>query len=434
MHQPDNLQPGPARPFGVTPDELERALRDSLAGAASDMAPARHADPAGTAIRRAKRISRRRSVAGTALVVVATLVAAMSVAQLRPPDERHAGPAWVGDPYPSIIRSADPTPTPLDQPDGSTGLRRQDLAYGQVLPVDLVVSTRLQTATGRVLDLTSLGTVTQAHKTDGGWLMVGEQPTGRSGLWWVSADGSTRELLPPVEAVVLANDGLRVAWLDGARLFSASVVKGQVSGAQQSAAPRQGLPVSFLGSAVLMARARDGGVDEYAVWWPGGGAFKPTWNDRTVGIYGPLPDGKTVVGQVLEGQSKRACLALLDARHALTVLKTACATRLKRDGAGAVSPDGRWLVADAETANLAALVDLGVAFKQRATATRYAGPPLAGEAVWTDADTVVRADGDGLVRVEADDLAADQRRGVEHLAVPNMAEGDHVVVVSNRLV
>jgi hypothetical protein len=435
MHQPDNLQPGPARPLGVTPDELERALRDSLAGAATDIAPVRHADPAGTAIRRAKRISRRRSVAGTALVVVATVTAAMGVAQLRPSSERYAGPAWVGDPSPSILRTGNPTPMQLDEPDSSDEMRRQDLGYGGVLPVDVVVTTRLQTASGKVIDLASLGTVTQAHRADGGWLMVGAQQSGMSALWWVGSDGSTRELLPPVQAVVLASDGLRVAWLDGARLFSASVIQGQVSGAQQSAALTQGQPVSFLGRAVLMARTRDGGVDEYAVWWPdGGGAFKPTWNGATVGIYGPLPDGKTVVGQVLQGESNRACLALLDARNALTVLKTACATRLKRDGAGTVSPDGRWLVADAETANLAALVDLGGAFKQRTTAaTRYAGPPLAGEPVWTDASTVVRADRDGLVQVEADELAGDQAKGVEHLAVPKMREGDHVVVVSKQL-
>ncbi|MEH1124470.1 hypothetical protein [Micromonospora sp. CPCC 206061] len=434
MHQPDNLQPGPARPLGVTPDELERALRDSLAGATTDMAPVRHADPAGTAIRRAKRISRRRSVAGTALVVVATVAAAMGVVQLRPDNERYAGPAWIGDPYPSILRSADPTPTRLDPPDSSDEMRRQDLGVGDELPVDVVVTTHLQTASGKIVDLASLGTVTQAHRADGGWLMVGAQQSGRSALWWVSADGSARELLPPVEAVVLASDGLRVAWLDGARLFSASVIQGQVSGAQQSAALTQGLPVSFLGRAVLMARTRDGG-DEYAVWWPdGGGAFKPTWSGTTVGIYGPLPDGKTVVGQVLQGRGNSACLALLDARNALTVLKTACATRLKRDGAGTVSPDGRWLVADAETANLAALVDLTGAFKQRTTAaTRYAGPPLAGEPVWTDTNTVVRADRDGLVQVEADELAVDQAEGVEHLAVPSMTEGDHVVVVSKQL-
>ncbi|MCW6007538.1 hypothetical protein K1W54_23760 [Micromonospora sp. CPCC 205371] len=436
MHQPDNLEPGPARPFGVTPDDLERALRDSFASATAEVAPVRHADPASTAIRRAKRINRRRSIAGTALVAAATVAVAMGVIQLRPPAERHAGPAWVGDLYPSILRSGDPTPTRFDQPDSSDDMRRQELALGDELPVDVVVTSHLQTASGKVVDLAPLGTVTQAHRADGGWLMVGVQQTGRSALWWVSPDGSTRELLPPVEAVVLANDGLRVAWLDGARLFSASVVRGEVSGAQQSAALTQGLPVSFLGRAVLMARTRDSGADEYAVWWPDGGeTFKPTWNGTTVGIYGPLPDGHTVVGQVMQGQGERACLALLDARNALTVLKTACATRLKRDGAGTVSPDGRWLVADAETANLAALVDLGGAFKQRTTAaTRYAGPPLSGEPVWTDANTVVRADRDGLVRVEADELAVDQAKGVEQLAVPGMKDGDHIVVVSKQLV
>ncbi|GLH95554.1 hypothetical protein [Phytohabitans aurantiacus] len=436
MQQPDNLQPGPARPLGVTPDDLERALRESLASASADVAPVRHADPAGTAIRRAKRINRRRSIAGTALVAVATVAAAMGVVQLRPAPERNAGPVWVGDPYPSILRSGDPTPTQLDPPDGSDDLRRQDLAVGDVMPVDVVLNTHLQTASGKVVDLAALGTVTQAHRADSGWLIVAAQETGRSALWWVNPDGSARELLPPVEAVVLASDGLRVAWLDGARLFSASVIRGQVSGAQQSAALTQGQPVSFLGRAVLMARTRDGGDDEYAVWWPDGGeAFKPTWNGTTVGIYGPLPDGHTVVGQVTQGQNNRACLALLDARNALTVLKTACATRLKRDGSGSVSPDGRWLVADAETANLAALVDLSGAFKQRtATATRYAGPLLTGRPVWTDANTVVRADHDGLVRVEADELAVDQAKGVEHLAVPSMKAGDRVVVASKQLV
>lgn len=426
MANSDNFRPEPERPTGVT-DDLERALRDCLSGAAGkagDAYPIRNDDRVGTAIRRGRRVQRRRSAVGTALVAAATALAAVGVTQAVAAPHRYAGPAWIGDPTPEIER-VDPAPL-------SPSPELPELAVGQRPAVDVVVSGGLRTASGKVVDLAALGQVTQVHEAEGGWLVVGGQTEDGLALWYVDQNGGQRKVLPQAKAMVLGPDGERVAWVDGARLFSARVVKGQVAAAKQVTAPPQGMPVSFVGSAVLMARSHDGTLDAYAVWWPDRGAFQPSWNESAVTIYGPMPDGTTVVGQVAQQPDHAACLALLDASKALSVVKTACATRLAEHGAGTVSPDGRWLVADAATTDLALLIDLGSAFTTKPAPAREAGPPITGGAVWTDAGTVVHEAAQGLVRVRVDRLAAG-KAGVEDVAVPGVAPDSILILVRKRL-
>ncbi|MEJ3743205.1 hypothetical protein WEI85_07955 [Actinomycetes bacterium KLBMP 9797] len=426
----DNLRPGPARPFGVTPDDLENALRDSLSGAAADAYPIRNNDLAGTAIRRARRTQRRWSVAGVALVAAATVVAGAGVTQIVPAQQRQAGPAWVFDPAPELERPDEATPSPSPAlPDGPE-LRQQQLELSQRPLVDVVVAGNLRTASGRVVSIDGLGTVRQAHEVDGGWLVVSGQPSDGFALWYVGQFGARRQLLPPAKAMVLGSDGRQVAWIDGARLFAGAVVQGEIAGAKQAIAPREGLPISFVGAAVLMGRAQGGDLDGYAVWWPERGGFEPAWNDAAVSVYGSMPDGHTVVGQVRD-ESTPACLALLDANNALSVLKTACALSLADGGAGSVSPDGRWLVADASF-GAAAVVDLSSAFTTKPAPARPAGPPLRGSTVWADPNTLVHAVDNALFRVRVDRIAAG-KAGVDSVPVSGAAPDSVLVLISKRL-
>jgi hypothetical protein len=414
----DNLRQAPSRSLGVTSGDLERALRESLSRAANPSHAVGEYDPAGRAVRKARRIGRRRSAAGAVLLVMAMAVVTVGVARLNPEGQRQAGPAWDGDVSPPEKVG----PVILETPTPGLGV----VIKGQT--VDLVLAGQLRTVSGKVLDLTPLGSVSQAHETDGGWLVVGGGEAGDATLWFVTPDGERHELLQAMDSIVLAPDGRRIAWRDSARLFSAIVDKGQVKDARQVFAPAQGLPVSFVGDGVVMARGvSDPTVRGYDVWWPDKDkTYEPTWREEAAGIYGPLPNGSMVVGQVSGTTTGRPCLALFDAAKALTVLKTACALQFRTDGLGAVSPDGRWLVADGTTADTAMLVDLETAFTPSSTGAQLAGPGMAGPGTWTDNSTLVHPASDGTVVT----VRAAARPKVERTAVPGAAEGTKVLVVA----
>jgi hypothetical protein len=428
MGEPDNLRPSPRRPLGVASEDLERALRETLSRAADPAHAVAGHDPGGRAIRKGRRINRRRSIVGTVMVVAATAAATVGVVTLNPGDQRYAGPAWVADPDPPVNQSmpaVEPT-TAVPAPLGTLGT---DVMSAADVPVDLVVATQLRTSAGTAIMLPQVGTVTQAHEATKGWLVVGVPPAGGATLWYVGPDGSSLQVLPAVDAVALAPDGRRVAWRDSARLFSAVVDQGTLKDAMQTSAPSEGLPVSFVGQGVVMARTASGAEQAgFDVWWPRRGvSYTPAWKAGTSEIYGPLPDGRTVVGQVAAEAGDAPCLALLDAADALSVIKTACALQLNPRGFGTVSPDGRWLVADG--AGRARLVDLRVVFDGKASAAD-AGPELTDQAAWASDDTLVHVSREGdLTRV-----TAGKKPEVEEVPVPGSDTADRLLVVDPMLV
>jgi len=409
----------------VTTDELERALRDCLSQRA--VRPPLRYDPADRVLYRARRIRRSRSAVGAALVVVATGVAGVGGSHLwRGPGT--PGTVPMADAPPVVAPSAamsvaavPPVPPPL------TGdLDRQPLAAVQAPPVDVVIANELHTSGGEWIDLSPIETVSQASRVADGWLVVGDPAVGETTLWFVTGSAAPRPVLPEVDAVAVDPAGARVAWRSGAQLAVASVVDGALTDTRETAAPTESRPVGFVGSAVLMTRdGTDSRVTGYDVWWPERGGYEPAWSESTAVVYGPLPDGRTVVGQVT-GPAGRPCLALLDAERGLATVKTACALPLTSDGRGAVSSDGHWLVANgvadirsATESELAMLVDLSGVFDERPAAPREAGPRLASTVVWTDSGTVVHADGTGeLVMVSVDRLSSGRARGVERLSLP----------------
>ncbi|MFY1634344.1 hypothetical protein ACN27F_13875 [Solwaraspora sp. WMMB335] len=416
----DNPEPSWQRPPRVATDDLERALRHCLVRRAADQPFAGDqliaGDLAGQAIRRARRIRRAR-VGTAAVAAVCTLaVGGLAGSYLLPVPV--PAPAVLAE-MPALSTSPTTTVTNPDPPAAprpvSGELRRQPLAAVQQPPVDLVVANELRTADGQLLDLTPIERVSTASRVADGWLVVGDQPMGGTGVWYVTTRTAPQAIrvLPAVDAIAVDPASTRIAWRSGAEVGVATVVGGRLSGEQRASAPEQGRPVGFVGDAVLMAR--DGGGDRvqgYGVWWPSRGAVEPVWNEATSAVYGPMPDGRTVVGQVSDATG-RSCLALLDVLRDLFVEKTACTLPLTSDGRGAVSRDGRWLMANGAAdvratseAQLAVLVDLASVFDVESAAVREAGPRLAGTTVWIDEGTVVHAAGAGeIVEVDVDRIS-----------------------------
>lgn len=423
----DNQPPVQRRSFDVATDDLERALRDCLVGQTT--CPPQVHDAAGRAIRRARRI--RRTRAGGAMALGVCLLATVGVAgggllsSPAPTPELLAGPSMSALPTATTSRPVAPAaPLPF-----SGELPREPLSAIQLSPIDLVVAGKLHTFDGEQVDLAPLDEVTLASRISGGWLLVTGPPTdGAATVWFMTPGTAPTAVLPAVDAVAVDTDGSRIAWSRGTEVAVASVVGGKLTGTTTSPAPEQSRPVGFAGDAVLLARDPAERSRGFSAWWPGQGEFEPSWSEHTSALYGTLPDGRTVVAQISD-ESGRGCLALLDVRRGLTATRTACALPLAGDGRGAVSIDGRWLVANgvadtrsASESELAMLVDLQRVFDDdTGSAVREAGQRLTGAAVWVDPDTVVHAAGvDQVVLIDVDRISNDKGGGVEqiHLPVP----------------
>ncbi|SDY04606.1 hypothetical protein SAMN05444365_101485 [Micromonospora pattaloongensis] len=419
------------------------ALRQCLAhqAAPSPTLP----DLAASAIRRGQRIRRRRSATAVAVVVLTAAAGGAGGWQL-------AGPAHDRGPRVPVARATSGVPVaetttaaavaaPAEPLPAPARLETRAMAAAAA-PVDLVVGDLLRTTGGERIDLSGVGRVTQAQRGGGGWLIVAATRAGRSALWMVTRTAPPKQLLSAVDEIVLAPDGRRVVWLHSGRASVATAAAGRLTGLRETPVPPRGRPVGFVGDGVLLTRQLSGGeIEGYDVWWPDRGPYQPAWNPSLIGVYGPMPDGRTLVAQVA-GEAGRPCLALLASGPGLPVVKRACALPLTGGGAGTVSPDGRWLVANGTTpstpaatpaAESALLVELPTAFRPRAAA-HAAGPRLTGGPAWTDAATLIHPGGPAeLVRLSVTALAKGDPEAVERLPVAGARADEHLVVAPGPL-
>lgn len=410
----DNRTGDPERPFPVTEDELERALRQTLAGRVAAPRPLA-ADPAGAVLRRARRTGRRRTLTGLALAGVATVLVTTGMAQLGGPGGQGGTPTVVlGDPSGF---SASPLPTASNPAPGKGPVRAE---------LDLIVGSWLDTSGGERRELTGVSGVDRAQRVPdyGGWLVTSAvTPAGRT-LWWVPPNGSAPQvLLAGADAVVVSPDGRQVAWRDGPYLQAAAVVGGQLLAGSRAPVPAGATPVGFAGDAVLVRQPDRGGV---SVWRRAEGGVPGAANPDVLAVYGALPDGR-VVGLVSAGTPRQPCVALLDPARGLTPVRTGCGSGLATDGLGGVSADGRWLLLNAarRSALLVDLANLG-----SAAANHPAGPAVAGVVAWTRGGAALHVDATGgLVRVRPDRVLAGEAPTASVL--DGVAPGERPVVVGD---
>ncbi|WP_405114003.1 hypothetical protein OG559_08285 [Micromonospora sp. NBC_01405] len=408
----------------VPRDELERAVRETLSRQAATLRPLA-VDPAGLAIRRANRTRRRRTLTGIALAGAATVLVSAGLVQFGAQPGHPTTPTVVlGDP-----REATASPTPHLVASPSAGAARPVPGPGGSA-VDLIVGTTLRTARAESIPL-GLGAVDRAQRIpdQGGWLVVsGPTAAGRT-LVSVRPDGSSQALLAGAEAIAVATTGRQVAWRDGDRITLAGIVGERLVAVTSTPAPGPSVPVGFVGDAVLVRL--DPTRPGYAVWRPAAGGLSAGTGDDVLAVHGTLPDGRAI-GLVTSGTPGRPCLALLDPARNLAVTRTACGPVLDADGFGAVSADGRWLLANGRTgaskATGALLIDL--ATLDGTPVARRAGPALAGAAAWTPTRTAGYVDGRGwLVQVRTDRVLAGEQ--ADAAPVAGVDAGGRPVVVTD---
>ncbi|HEY2949207.1 MAG TPA: hypothetical protein VGJ53_12555 [Micromonosporaceae bacterium] len=412
----------------MTVGDLERDLRACLAARAAQPAPPA-GDLSGAVIRRGHRILRRRAAGGAVALAAVTTLATSGIAQL------DAGPA----PPPKLSTlMAEPVLPPADPPSASRAapiespetLARENALAPRPLPVEVVTSERLVPTTGPTIDLKPVGPVTAAYGVSAGWLVTGGAPTAPTSLWFVRRTGARVRLLSDVDGLALSDDGTRVAWRKGGRLSLASITGDTLRNKVQTAAPAGSLPVAFAGRLVLLSRSRatSAGRTELGVWSGDRPDAVPAWRSEASASYGTLPDGRTIVARLADRPGTEGCVALLDASRTLSVQRRSCSLPLPAAGRGWVSPDGRWLVAIARSGR-AVLVDLSTAFEATPTVCD-AGPAPNGMAVWLDAHTLVHGgNGQELVRLRIEKLAARDAAGVEPIELSGLSNRERAQVV-----
>ncbi|WBB65138.1 hypothetical protein [Micromonospora sp. WMMD812] len=380
----------------MTQDELERAVRETFSRQVAMPRPLA-ADPAGLAIRRARRIQRQRTLTGLAMAAVAVVAVSTGMAQLGAEPRRPTQPTVVlGDPN----ASGRPDPLPSSE---SPKLDRPPSG------VDVIVGNALAATDGQQVPLAGIGPADRAQRLpeNAGWMVVGAPTAAGRTLWAVSPDGAAQVLLAGADAITVAAGGRQVAWRDGAELFAAGIVGTQLISPVKTPAPATAVPVGFLGDAVLVRPdpARPG----HTLWRPAVGPLAEGRDRDSLNLYGVLPDGR-VVAQVPGGSADRPCLGLLDPSRELAPVSTGCGPTLSRDGLGAVSVDGRWLLVNGTEGRTASalLVDLSRIGKD--PQARPAGPPVTGAVTWSSGEEAAYVDGSGqLVRLRVDDVMAGKR-------------------------
>ncbi|MET7836663.1 hypothetical protein ABZS44_27980 [Micromonospora sediminicola] len=411
----DNRTGGPERPFPVSEDELERALRDTLSRQVATPRPL-GADPAGAAMRRARRAGRRRALTGLALAGVATVLVTAGMAQI-------TGPAGTGG-TPTVVLGDPPGFSPSPFPAESTPPTRSGSVRAEL---DLLVDGWLEASGGERRALTGVDGVERAQRVhdQGGWLVTSAATAAGRTLWWVPpTDRNTPQvMLAAADAVAISADGRQVAWRDGPELIAAGVVAGQLIAPVRVTAPAGVVPVGFTGDDVLLRQPDQGGM---SVWRRAAGGLPGSANPDVHAVYGARPDGR-LVGLVTAGAARQPCLALLDPARGLAPVRTGCGAKPAVDGLGGVSPDGRWLLVNGagHAAQLVDLTDLG-----GTPAAHPAGPALSGAVAWSRAGVALHVDAAGeLVRVEPKRVLAGEQPTPS--AVSGVTTGTRPVVVAD---
>jgi hypothetical protein len=411
---------------------LEDELRDSLARQAGHPSVVRSDAEllADRVIGRARRVRRRRRLGGAATALALAAMAGFGPGYLTPD---HGQPGPVAAPSastPTALTPATRLPsiasTKQDTPSRAHALSRQAVR----LPVDLIANHQLITVDGQSVDVSFAGAVSQAYRVAEGWLVVGvPKAAHRASLWLLTTAGRRQVLLSGLDGVAVDAAGRRLAWRTGSRLAVGRFSGRAVDLLDDRAAADAGVPVGFVGDAVLMAGGRRGG---YEVWWPDRGVYQSAPAGTAMAVYGGLSDGRTAVGRVsvdAEAVSGGAvvggqrCLALFDASRRLALLKTLCGLGPVARSPGWVSPDGRWLLTG--VTGRAVLVDLESAGGRPRVVG--ADPPAPGSVAWLDAQTVVLTAGEGsaVVRLRLDERTRKAAENdVERFPVPGMAADD----------
>jgi hypothetical protein len=375
----------------VPPDE-EDALRRVFA--AQVESPPVLDDPAARALRRSRRIRRRRGVLGSglALLAFATFGGGLVWVQNWRLAQGGAGEMVAVDVLTPTTEAPLATGTASTLPNSTLGARPG---------VDLFADGYVWTSEGLRISVAERDAdVTRAYRVPVGWVLGGGL---RARL--VRTDGITVEL-PIGNRWVLSTDGNRVAYAVAGTLRLAALVP---SGVLEIASAKAGIntvPVALAGDQVVIGENKvDGTLSRIDRWLPSA-PLRPAWKQAALTVY-EVPTGG-LVGQVPGGGEP--CLALFSVRpdgvHRGQGAACELGVRVGVKPEPVVSPNGRWLAVPLPAK--VAIYDLGTVFRTPVVAATC-GSAAAVDMVWEGPDKLLVADGLAVTRCTGEGAAEQVR-------------------------
>lgn len=347
---------------------IEDALREAFKAKAGVRPPSSLDGIADVAIRNAGRVRRRRrtAVAGFAAFIVMAVAAIATFHAVTP--GAPTDPIAQGDS--GKQQTAEPSATPDTQTAPPAVAREVDAIDGQSQPT---LTVKLQ--------LPDHGTVAAAYKATDGYLVVNTESDGDKQLVLQNEQGKqSTTLVTKASDIAVAKDGDKVAWAQEGKMTVAARTtedknkKPKLTEEATADVPDAAVPVTFVGSDLVMGREEGAGYD---VWYAGS-KYTQSWDATVVRIFGVHPDAKSVYAEVKPTDSDESmCLALLGLKQPFKVLQRRCGLPVAAKAGGRVSPDGHWLAYPVQGLKQVATLDLTKLFAaDTATASAVATAPV----------------------------------------------------------
>lgn len=363
---------------------LEDALRRTFA-ARTAQSPALD-DPATAAIRRARRIRRRRNILGSAAAAVAVALfggGLVSVQDWRLAQRGNATQMTAVD-----------APTPPGEATVVAEEPDPDLSLGPRPDVDLFAAGYMWTAEGLRISVTEPDTaVTNAYRVPLGWV-VGDADDSRL----VRSDGGIVPL-EIGERWILSPDGTRVAYVTDRTLRVASLNAAGMTDLASTEVDADRVPVAFAGDQVVVGEIQPDGRLVAVDRWSPGEPYRPGSPQQAFGVY------EAHVGDVVAqvpGAGGAACLIRLAVRDDGVRPASDAACGIGVPGSGPrplISPDGRWLAVPMPAT--VAIYDLTTVFRTPIPAATCAASPTT-DLIWESSGTLLAAAGVTVVRCRPD--------------------------------
>lgn len=395
---------------------LEDALRRTLAGQAQS--PPSTQGLAQSVVRRARRVRRRRMVASGLAGVLATTLAGLGAWSLRP------------DPTPPdhTLVAAPVFPVTPDTPKHHTMATQATQSPKAFLPVDMVMGGQVATAEGRRIPL-PVRQVSQVYRVPTGWLALSADKSAET-AWLVRLDGHSFQVADGITPGGLAVDpsGLRLAWQAGpAGLVHTAQLT--IDGTTEEHITRFTPTTTLLGWVgrylVLGDRDRQQMVYRVDVWDPTE-PYRPTWIPDVSSVVGVASDGAQLLATVADTNtdvgSRQLCVVLVNPDgRGVAPHDRRCASGVDPNGTVTAGPDGRWLVAHSDPADVVVLpLDTPSLAPVATLPCDWNCRP-----VWADPTTLLLPQPDGILRftVSGDrDTVAVPGSGGEVTLVPRLGD------------
>jgi hypothetical protein len=310
---------------------------------------------------------RRRSVLGTAVVMMAVALAG-------------AGVVAVGGSIGGL-----PAAAPQATPETTSAALSADVLSGNYIVL----------ATGGSMALTGMPAAEAAWRVAGGWLVETAADSGRSAVWFVGDTGGRRQLVEAATVTVgtLAPGKPAVAWGEAGTASVATIVDGHLVDTATTTGTGSYGPAVIVDGGVLLSTSV-GGTKTYGMWFPADGPYR-AGSTGTQLIVGTTGDSSRLLG--LTGQ-RFTCLALIHPVDLATV-ESRCDLDLTSNDVVSSSPDGRYLLTLSE--NGVDLYELPDVWRDPSPLANW--PLTATSAAWLPDRTFVVVDGFRVIHLHLDD-------------------------------